>query len=431
MTFGDQPVYRVTLGTTGDDGNKTFPLIERGIRSHGCNRKNFNVIGWGELMLDARFMENHHPRKMKKIPWTAICALNCLAFLFGPATAGLASTNQADIKLIVELHDGSRVVGQSVEKNFKFHSALFGDLKLPVKDIREVECVSSNAAKLVTANDDTLTVWFVNPTFAVNTSFGKVELAADAIRKLTVSTTGSGGTRHPGLVALWSGEDNGKDSVGTNDAELTDIAFADGKAGRAFLLNGFSSWMKIPAGSSLDIGKGNGLTIAAWIKPSNVIRWHPILEWNAVTQLGVQLWIGHLPQDQGVLFGNIVDDEGNSHALNSASGALVSGHFQHVALTYDKASGMGRLLINGYVVAQENLGTFTPQTSYDLLVSRRPGDHPGDWTYNAFFAGLMDEISIYNRALPTAEIQAICLEDSHGESLPPPSGVPGNSPGPY
>lgn len=370
---------------------------------------------------------NHHSRKMKKISCTILCALNSLAFSFGSPAAEPMDTNQTDFHLIVELRDGSRVIGRSVEKNFKFHSALLGDLKLAVKDMREVECVASNTARLFTANGDTLTVWFVNPTFAVNTSFGKVELATDAIRKLTVAAISSNGAHRPGLVALWSGEDDGKDSVGNHDAELMDITYADGKVGRAFSLNGLSSWMKIPASSSLDVGKGDGLTITAWIKPANVVRWHPILEWNAMTQLGVQLWIGHLPQDRGVLFGNIVDDEGNSHSLNSAADALVNGQFQHVALTYDKVSGLGRLFINGQVVAEENLGTFTPQTTYDLLVSRRPGDHPGDWTYNAFFVGLLDEISIYNRALPATEIQAICREDNHGEPLPSPPRAPGNS----
>jgi len=61
-------------------------------------------------------------------------------------------------------------------KNFKFHSALLGDLNLAVKDINSVECVSSNSAKLTTAKGDTLTVWFVNSEFGVKTGFGKVEL---------------------------------------------------------------------------------------------------------------------------------------------------------------------------------------------------------------------------------------------------------------
>jgi hypothetical protein len=120
----------------------------------------------------------------------------------------------------------------------------------------------------------------------------------------------------------------------------------------------------------------------------------------------------------------VVDTEGNAHSLHSAEGVIVPEKFQQVALTYDKGSGQARLLVNGVVVAQENLGSFTPQTSYDLLVSRRPGDHPGDWTYNAFFAGLLDEIAIYNRALSPEEIKALCLGDNHGELPPAPAGQP-------
>jgi len=362
---------------------------------------------------------------MKASRFGLCCVLVSIFSSDSPAGAFAADTNPPP-HLTVELRDGSRVVGTCVEKYFKFHSALLGELKLEVKNIRSVECVSSNSAKLSTANGDSLTVSFAEPEFAVKTSFGKVELAVDSVHNLTVTAGGSPGSHPSGLVALWSGEDNGRDSVGGNDAKLMEIDFADGKVGRAFSLNGFSSWMKIPAGPSLDVGKGNGLTIAAWIKPSNVVSFHPILEWNSVTQLGVQLWLGHLPQQHGELFSNLVDDEGNAHSLNSAQGVVVTGQFQHVALTYDKASGVARLFVNGRVVAEQNLGSFTPQTSYDLLVSRRPGDHPGDWTYNAFFAGLLDEIALYNRALSVSEIQAACQGDNNGEL--PPAPTPGAMP---
>ncbi|HXR03446.1 MAG TPA: hypothetical protein VN836_01925 [Verrucomicrobiae bacterium] len=115
------------------------------------------AFGRDELLLDARFVRESSSRKMKRISCTVICALNFLAFSFGSPTAGSAGTNQSDIKLTVELHDGSRVVGQSAEQHFRFHSELFGDLKLAVKDVREVECVSSNTARLVTASGDILT----------------------------------------------------------------------------------------------------------------------------------------------------------------------------------------------------------------------------------------------------------------------------------
>ena len=360
---------------------------------------------------------------MKTFGRRASCVLGCifLSTIFSIA-ARAADTNPLP-RLTVELRDGSRVVGDSVAKNIEFQSALLGKVKLAVKDIHSVECVSSNSAKLSTVNGDSLTVAFVDSSFAVKTSFGKVDLQVSSVRKFSVSASGT--SAHPaGLVALWSGEGDGLDSIGGNTAMLTDITFAEGKVGQAFSLNGLSSWMKIPARPSLDVGKGDGLTITAWIKPSDVTSFRPIVEWSAVTQVGVHLWLGHLPQQHGELFANVIDDAGHSHPMNSAQGVIVPGQFQHIALTYDKAGGVAVLYVNGCVVMQQNLGSFTPQTSYDLLISRRPGDHPGDWTYNAFYVGLLDEIAIYNRALSAEEIKSVGITENNGEPLPPPASSP-------
>ena len=352
--------------------------------------------------------------------------LGCLLFFASvhPALAAPAETSPPEYRLTVELRDGSRVVGTGIEKHFRFHSALLGELKLAVKDLRAVECVSSNSARLTTAGGDTLTVWFKDSSFPLQTSFGKINVAVDSLRKLSISTVGTGDAHRHGLVALWSGEDNGKDSAGSHDAELTDISFADGKVGRAFSLNGYSSWAKIPASRSLELANADGLTISAWIKPANVNSFHPILEWEVTRQKSaVALWIGHLPQDHGVLSGTIVDTDGGNHPITSPPGTIVTGQFQHVALTYDKGTGVGRLFVNGRVVAQENIGTVTPDTSGPLFISRRPADQPGDWTYNKFFSGLLDEVAIYNRALSAEEIRAACAEDNNGELPPaPPTG---------
>ena len=169
---------------------------------------------------------------------TFLPGLGCFLFFGFLSPAIAADTSPPENRLTVELRDGSRVVGTGIEKSFRFHSALLGELKLAVKDIRAVDCVSSNSAKLTTVGGDSLSVWFKDSSFALKTSFGKIEVAVDLLRKLTVSTVGVGGAHRPGLVALWSGEDSGRDSIGNHDAELTDMTFGDGKVGRAFALNG-------------------------------------------------------------------------------------------------------------------------------------------------------------------------------------------------
>lgn len=343
--------------------------------------------------------------------------LVCISiFLFlscGFAAASAADTNPPP-RLTVELRDGSRVVGTSVDKNFKFHSALLGDLKLAVTDINSIECVSSNSAKLTTANGDTLTVWFVNPEFAVKTSFGKVELPVDSVRRLTVSATCVAGAHPQGLVALWSGDGDGKDSVSGNTATLTDISFVDGKVGQAFSFNGVSSCIQIAASRSLDVGASDSFSIMAWIKPSDVQGLHPIIQWSDNNPLN--LWIGIRPFENGVLRGDITDTVGN-HFLVSHPGVLVSGIFQHIAFTYDKASGVGTLYVNGVIVARRNLGSqLVANTRGDLWISQIDRS-PGNWSTDRAFAGLMDEIAIYNRALSGSEIQAICTGENHGEPL--------------
>jgi hypothetical protein len=364
------------------------------------------------------------------------CAAGILAFSFHRAPAAPAATNQpVGFRLIVELQDGSKIIGQSGDDAFQFRSDVLGEMKLPLEHVRSIACQpKTNSVQLATVNGDILTAQFVTKVVRVETAFGGVKLPVNLIRRLTVSPAGKPGQIREGLVALWSGEGDGNDSAGGNPAILMgDISFAEGEVGQAFSLNGFNSCLRIPFNPSLNVGESDGLTITAWIRPSNVSGFHPIIEWNPSATMtgviGVQLWIGHRPDSQGVLQANIVDAGGGHHFLVSPPGVVVNGRFQHVAVTYDKASGIGVLYLNGAVVAQSQWDSFVPLTKGDLWISRRPTDHPGDWTYNKFFAGLLDELAIYNRALPASEIQTICTEENNGEPLPPPTPtLRGNSP---
>jgi Concanavalin A-like lectin/glucanases superfamily len=222
----------------------------------------------------------------------------------------------------------------------------------------------------------------------------------------------------PGLVAMWSGEGNGGDTAGGNKMELTDISFAEGKTGKAFSFNGTTSTIKIPASRSLDIGAGDGFTIMAWIKPTRVDGLHPMFQWTDSAPLIIGIGVG--PNENGVLASTITDVSGGRY-VNSNPDVLASGVFQHIALTYDKASGVGTWYLNGVIVGRRQLSGMV-ETKGDLLISRHE-TNPGNSTFNRLYAGLMDEIAVYNRALSASEIQAICAEQNHGEplTLPTPS----------
>ncbi len=248
-----------------------------------------------------------------------------------------------------------------------------------------------------------------NYSVAVSNAFGAV-LSTNAL--LTVHEAVC--TNAPaGLVSWWPGEGNGNDVAGSNPGTVTGVSYGPGEVGQAFNFNGTNGSVFIPASASLDVGLGNGLTIECWIKPSELSVRHPIVEWNNGSTFGVHFYVSHDWNGgggPGDLFANITDTGAGWHTIFSAAGVLTTSNWQHVALTYDKTSGLGNLYLNGAQVASANLGSFTPQTSYDLYLGRRASPE-----VVAPFAGLMDEVSVYNRALSQGEIQAIVAAGSQGK----------------
>lgn len=231
-----------------------------------------------------------------------------------------------------------------------------------------------------------------------------------------------------GLVAWYKGEGNADDSTGTNNGTVSGtITYAVGENGQGFVFTNASGYIPVAPSPSLDLGTSNGFTVEAWIKPNGPSSTgQPIVEWDSSSGDGLQLWVevGYM------LFANIKDTTGAGHAFYTTNDAIASNVLQHVAVTYDKVSGLGVLYLNGSAVVTTNLGIFTPQTStpsYHLNIGRRTGQPIGN---GSTFRGLLDELSFYGRALSQSEIQAIYNADGAGKCLVPnctaaPSGLVG------
>jgi hypothetical protein len=229
-----------------------------------------------------------------------------------------------------------------------------------------------------------------------------------------------------GLVSWWAGEGNGNDVIGSNPAAVNSgVSYSPGEVGQAFQFDGTGGSIMIPASTSLNVGAGSGFTVESWIKPNELSAHHPLVEWNNGSSIGVHLyistdWFGN--SGPGDLLANLIDTGGNWHPIYSAPGLLTASSFQHVALTYDKASGAAKLYLNGAVVATANLGSFTPQTSYNLNLGRRPSDGS-----MPLYNGAMDEVSLYGRALSQTEIQSIYDAAGAGKCRPGPVAIPQES----
>ncbi|PWU11637.1 MAG: hypothetical protein C5B50_23020 [Verrucomicrobia bacterium] len=224
-----------------------------------------------------------------------------------------------------------------------------------------------------------------------------------------------------GLAAWWPGSGNANDVIGGNNGALTGAAtFASGEVGQGFNFpGGTTGGVFVAASPSLNVGAGNGLTIDLWINPSDTTPEKPLAEWNNLSSIngdGVQLWISVVCCGgvAGDIYANLIDTAGTGHTFQSAS-VITSNEFQHVALTYDKSSGVAVLYRNGTAVAQQTLGSFTPQTAWNLYLGQRPNPAGGAV---AAYAGLMDEVDIFNRALSQTEILGIYSAGSAGKCLP-------------
>jgi sugar lactone lactonase YvrE len=223
-----------------------------------------------------------------------------------------------------------------------------------------------------------------------------------------------------GLVGWWAGEGNANDSTGANNGVLKGgVTFVPGEVGRAFSFDGTTASVQVPASASLNLGTNAGMTIELWINPVDVLTNGPLVEWNngsfgVLLDIAVPVSVGGA--GPGSFCGYFKDINLAGHAVNSPPGALKPGIFQHVAVTYDKASGQGAAFLNGALVGQVFLGAFTPMTLGDLYFGFRPFDAGAGIRY----AGLMDEVSLYDRALSAAEIQGIYAAGSSGKCALPP-----------
>lgn len=213
-----------------------------------------------------------------------------------------------------------------------------------------------------------------------------------------------------GLVGWWPGNGNADDIIGGHNGTLSGaVGFAGGEVGQAFSYprggQGVIQGVRVPAAPALDVK--SVITIDAWIKPNSSVG--PIVQFSWPHAYGAHFWLWPNPNS---LFANLVDVYGGWHRIE-APGVIETGVLQHVAVTYDKASGIAKLYKNGALVAEQSLGSFDMKTNEGLEIGMRDDHYANDGS----FSGLIDEVDIFNRALTPAEINAIYLAGSAGKCL--------------
>jgi len=241
-----------------------------------------------------------------------------------------------------------------------------------------------------------------------------------------------------GPVAQWAFDETSgaqtRDTVsGVEDSVTGYFAYSGGVSGSALRFDGYTTSITRLAKQVPTMG--TAISIAAWVAPNTYPwNWVPVVDYQDEQQGGYFFGIdaeGHLGMSV---------EAGDRWQTVTSETSIPLKKWAFVAGTYDPSKGLS-LYIDGKQVGQ--LAAFgklkAPTHPIDLLVGRIREAvlpycyiHPKVTTWYSF-DGLMDEVSIYNRALGGEEIQSdfAQVHPPQGEVLPwptLPAGPPGTGP---
>ena len=243
-----------------------------------------------------------------------------------------------------------------------------------------------------------------NTTTATNGPHILTARARDAAGNTTLSTAIVVNVNNTNLVlALAFNENTGSTAIdqsgNNNNGTLVNGATwnATGRFGAAASFDGSNDMITIPDANSLDLT--NGMTVEAWIRPTNLSGYKTILcKDRTSSAFSYVLSANNSALLSGSQRPNARIRIGSNTRTVTGTSKLSTNTWTHVATTYNGSTL--RLYINGVQVSSLNT-TGNMTVSSDML---RIGGSPS--LGSQYFAGLIDEVRVYNRALSQAEIQA-------------------------
>lgn len=225
------------------------------------------------------------------------------------------------------------------------------------------------------------------------------------------------------LISWWRADGDASDVTGANPGTLQGgaTATATGKVSQAFSFNGSGGYVSLGNPASLKLA--GAMTIEGWINPSAGPG--PNLLAAIMTK-----WAQNVGPGNSDSYGLWIVNRNGTFKLFSAlhkatlgepnieGGTIPLNAWSHVAMTFEPSSGQYLLYVNGAEVAAMSSPGDNLANDHEVSIGREES------YLNRYFTGLIDELAIYNRALSSAEIQAIYNAGSAGKcygTIGPPS----------
>jgi hypothetical protein len=219
----------------------------------------------------------------------------------------------------------------------------------------------------------------------------------------------------PALVDWWQGEGNANDIVGNNNGTLAGGAgYAAGEVGQAFSFDGSSGCVSVPDSASLD-SFTTSISIELWLKINQLTA---NSDWKGIVTKGNSSWrlMGTTWANTVYLGLDGVSPSGDLYGTRNVH----DGQWHHVAAVYDGTNMF--LYVDGTLDVSQPATGLIAQNSSPVCIGATDGAyelscHCIELGY--FFNGLIDEVSIYNRALSSNEIAAIYAAGNAGKCFTP------------
>lgn len=211
----------------------------------------------------------------------------------------------------------------------------------------------------------------------------------------------------------WRAENNTLDDSGSADGLAGgNLAFSDGKVGRAFLVDG-SGFVELPASTLWNLGTSS-FTVTGWFQSStpgygNIVRHHD--GGVADGTWGVRLTPG------GQLEFLMADSSSGLVTIQSTS-ALNDGQWHALAAVRNAGSSELLLYVDGSPAANAVSApglNVVGNANFRMLIGA--GGAGGGGIFEPF-VGMIDEIAFHRRALAESEIQALANAAGVGVCLP-------------
>jgi hypothetical protein len=184
----------------------------------------------------------------------------------------------------------------------------------------------------------------------------------------------------------------------------------NGRIGSALEFDGVDDMVTIPDADSLDLT--NALTLSAWVRPDVLNgKWRTVLFKHRTTNPVYALYA----QERDPLpAGEVTIGTSTTPSKLQGTTQLPLSDWSHLAYTYDGSTQ--RFYFNGNLVAS------VPRTG-SMLASTGNLTIGDNTVWDEQFDGLIDEVRVYNRALPQADIQAdmatsVAVPDAESPTAP-------------